>query len=100
MEITDNSSDKSSAKESSLRILSFNCKNVKTTAPFFKIMENRMDIILLQEHWLYHYELDLLNEIHSDFKGIGKAVDIEHQSIGKNTMEEVMVVLPSCGQIL
>jgi alpha-glucuronidase len=47
-------------------------------------MENKMDIILLQQHWLYHYELNLLNEMHYDFRGVGKSVDSEHQSIGKN----------------
>ncbi|CAG2240370.1 unnamed protein product [Mytilus edulis] len=34
-----------------------------------------MDILLLQEHWLFDHELYLLDEIHTQFCGKGKAVD-------------------------
>ena len=37
--------------------------------------KNKMDILLLQEHWLFDHELYLLDEIHTQFCGKGKAVD-------------------------
>jgi len=48
-----------------LNILDFNCKNVLTCGPFFKEIENHVDICLLQEHWL----------LSDRFSGVGKAVD-------------------------
>ena len=34
-----------------------------------------IDFLLIQEHWLFNGELNLLNEIHENFVGIGKSVD-------------------------
>ena len=58
-----------------LNILTFNCKNIKTCGLLFKELEKDVDIYLIQEHWLFDCQLDLLNEIHNDYIGIGKAVD-------------------------
>jgi hypothetical protein len=41
----------------------------------FKELEKEVDLYLIQEHWLFDCQLDLLNEIHNDYIGIGKAVD-------------------------
>jgi hypothetical protein len=41
----------------------------------FKELEKQVDLYLIQEHWLFDCQLDLLNEIHNDYIGIGKAVD-------------------------
>ncbi|CAC5370537.1 unnamed protein product [Mytilus coruscus] len=73
---------KMTPQQSELRILSFNCKNVKTIAPFIENMRNQVDIILLQEHWLFPHELNLLDELNSHFCGKGKSIDS-----GKNTCE-------------
>ncbi|CAG2207347.1 unnamed protein product [Mytilus edulis] len=67
--------DKDVRSNSTLRILDFNCKNILTCGPLFKELESKIDIFLLQEHWLYDCQLNLLQELHSDFTGTGKAVD-------------------------
>jgi hypothetical protein len=58
-----------------LRVLSFNCKNIKTCGPFFYDVLNNVDIVMLQEHWLFKCQLAWLEEIHADFTGCGKSVD-------------------------
>ncbi|CAC5424698.1 unnamed protein product [Mytilus coruscus] len=60
---------------STLRILDFNCKNILICGPLFKELERKIDIFLLQEHWLYDCQLNILQELHNDFTGTGKAVD-------------------------
>lgn len=61
-----------------LYILSFNCKNIKTSGPFLYEMSKAYEVILIQEHWLFDFELQLLNEIHENINGIGKAVDSDN----------------------
>jgi hypothetical protein len=41
-----------------VNFLSFNCKNIKTIGPFLHHHHNKIDILLLQEHWLFEYFLD------------------------------------------
>lgn len=55
--------------------MTFNCKNIRTCVPFFTDIGNIVDIVLVQEHWLFNCQLYELNEIHDDFIGTGKAVD-------------------------
>ena len=57
------------------RVLSFNCKNIKTCGPFFYDVLKNVDIVMLQEHWLFKCQLAWLEEIHADFTGCGKSVD-------------------------
>ncbi|CAC5398600.1 unnamed protein product [Mytilus coruscus] len=59
----------------SYEILDFNCKNILTCGPLFTELKNSIDIYLLQEHWLFHCQLKLLNDILHNYNGIGKAVD-------------------------
>ena len=42
----------------------FNCKNIKTCAQTFHDLLKEGDIFLVQEHWLFDYELSLLDELH------------------------------------
>ena len=35
----------------------------------------KIDFLLIQEHWLFNGELNLLNETHENFVGVGKSVD-------------------------
>ncbi|CAG2253628.1 unnamed protein product [Mytilus edulis] len=58
-----------------LKILDFNCKNILTCGPLFHELKDSIDIYLLQEHWLFHCQLQMLNDILLDYKGVGKAVD-------------------------
>ena len=62
-------------KTKETNILSFNCKNVKTIGPFIHHYSEEIDILLLQEHWLFDHELFLLNELNQKFSGTGKAVN-------------------------
>lgn len=41
----------------------------------FTELEKKVDLYLIQEHWLFDCQLDLLNELHNDYIGIGKAID-------------------------
>ncbi|CAC5396747.1 unnamed protein product [Mytilus coruscus] len=61
-----------------------NCLNLK-----YKMMKSypkwtitHVDIILLQEHWLFDHELNLLDELNTQFSGKGKSIDS-----GKNTCD-------------
>ena len=63
------------SKSCVLNILTFSRLNTKTCGLLFKELEKDVDIYLIQEHWLFDCQLDLLNEIHNDYIGIGKAVD-------------------------
>jgi hypothetical protein len=38
-------------------------------------MEKSIDIYMLQEHWLFDCQLNILQEIHQDYNGAGKSVD-------------------------
>ena len=59
----------------SLRIITLNCKNIQTCGPFLNDMINRMDICMIQEHWLFNCQIQFLNEIHENLNGIVKSVD-------------------------
>ena len=58
----------------SLKIITFNCKNCLTCRPFFNEAIQYMYVCLIQEHWLFNCQIDLLNEIHENLIGIGKSV--------------------------
>lgn len=58
--------------------MSFNCKNVKTCGALFADLPHYADIVLLQETWLFTCELPLLNELHTQYTGIGKSVDMDN----------------------
>ncbi|CAG2248448.1 unnamed protein product [Mytilus edulis] len=51
----------------------FNCKNILTCGPLFDELKDSIDIYLLQEHWLFHCQLKMLNDILLDYKGVGKS---------------------------
>ena len=55
-----------------MRIGTLNCKNIQTCGPFFNdtCMINRMDMCMIQEHWLFNCQIQLLNEIHENLNGI------------------------------
>ena len=51
-------------EERHLSIISFNCKNVKTSVqPINTLIFKSNDIILLQEHWLFEFQINNLGEI-------------------------------------
>ena len=50
-----------------LHIASFNCKNVKSSLPELYALCNMSDLVLLQETWLSHSEVNLLQNLHDEF---------------------------------
>ncbi|CAC5425410.1 unnamed protein product [Mytilus coruscus] len=54
-------------KSSPLRIVSFNIKGFNSNRNHFDELLDKHDIVLLQEHWLFNYEKELLKQHHSDF---------------------------------
>ncbi|CAG2212379.1 unnamed protein product [Mytilus edulis] len=59
-------------KSSPLRIVSFNIKGFKN---YFDELLDKHDIVLIQEHWLFNYEKELLKQHHSDFITFSRQID-------------------------
>ncbi|CAG2193649.1 unnamed protein product [Mytilus edulis] len=49
--------------------------NILTCGPLFTELKDSIDIYLLQEHWLFHCQLKMLNDILHNYNGVGKVVD-------------------------
>ena len=58
-----------------MKIVTFNCKNIKTCGKTFDDLLVYGDIFLVQEHWLFDFELKQLSDVHQNLSGTGKAVD-------------------------
>ena len=58
-----------------LNVTTFNCKNIRACGPIFEKFAKTEDIVLIQEHWLFKCQLDLLNELNENFMSAGKSVD-------------------------
>ena len=54
-----------------LKVISYNCKSLKSSLQVLKDLCSICDVILLQETWLCDFELDICNNIHPDFYGQG-----------------------------
>ena len=62
-----------------LRIITYNCYNIKNSIQDICDLCNSYDLIFLQEIWLFQHELPLLSNICSDFEGFGTtAMDISN----------------------
>ena len=62
-----------------LRIITYNCYNIKNNIQDICDLCNSYDLIFLQEIWLFQHELPLLSNICSDFEGFGTtAMDISN----------------------
>ena len=71
-----------------IRLISFNCKNIKTCALIIDKLLQTNDIILIQEHWLFQAQINLISEIHGEINYVGKGVDIDDQSACQEVMVE------------
>ena len=61
-----------------LRISTFNCKGFRSSRIERESLCNTLDILVLQETWLFKNESNILNEVHKDFYGVGlSAMDTE-----------------------
>ena len=61
--------------DASLRIVTLNIKNIKSNKVFVQQLLKTVDILCIQEHWLFNFELDLLNSISNIHRCCSKAVD-------------------------
>ena len=59
------------SKFNTLKVSSFNCKNIKTSLPEILLLCKSCDVVFLQETWLCDQELSSLSTIHKDFYGRG-----------------------------
>ncbi|XP_053615263.1 uncharacterized protein LOC128678044 [Plodia interpunctella] len=55
------------------KLISFNCKSVKRSFEAVQSLCEICDIIVLQETWLYDYDIPLLSSIHENFEYTGKS---------------------------
>ena len=54
-----------------LKIISYNCKNVKTSVKEIQELCSNSDIVFLQETWLADFEIPFLSRIDSNFHATG-----------------------------
>ena len=54
-----------------LRICSYNCFGIKSSMDEIQAIAEKVDILFLQETWLFDFELSMLASIHKDFYGKG-----------------------------
>jgi len=66
-----------------LRIVTWNCQNLKTNIEGIKELCKKADIVCLQETWLEEFELGIVNTIDKEFRGQGFSGMIEDRDIKK-----------------
>lgn len=66
------------SRRKDLKIVSYNCKNVKTSTKAIMEIMRENKLILLQEHWLFQAQIGLLGEIETTINYAGKGVDKYH----------------------
>ena len=79
-----------------LKLVTHNCKNIETSYTSISELMREAHIILLQEHWLYNYQLNQLSSFDDNICGVGKAVD----DGGPNTPNTKTERLWRCGYSL
>ena len=64
-------------EHSELKICSYNCKNIKTSVlAINELFEKEYQILLIQEHWLFQFQIQLLGEVGENICYAGKGVDL------------------------
>ena len=63
-------------RNSRIRIASYNCKNMKTCGQSINSILKNNDIILIQKHWLFHSQINIISDICIKIKFAAKGVDI------------------------
>ena len=60
-----------------LRLITYNCYNVKSSLQDICELCKLYNVIFLQETWLFGFEFSMLSNIHSEFEGVGtSAIDL------------------------
>ena len=62
-------------QNTAINLISYNCKNVLTSAHLIDTLLQNSDFVLLQETWLFQCNQHLLAEVASDVQYAGKGVD-------------------------
>jgi len=75
----------------SLRLVSYNCRGWNSGQHTVFDLLQSCDICFVQEHWLLHEQLNLLN-IHCDFLSIG----VSGMDSSEFHLADLMVAAPSC----
>ena len=63
------------ASNTTLQIVSFNCKSIKSCSATVRDLIRQNDFVLIQEHWLFEGQLNLIGEIDANVNYAAKGVD-------------------------
>jgi exonuclease III len=58
-----------------LSLATFNIKGFQSNQNYYNELLQKFDILLLQEHWLFNFEQDILKQYHTDFTPFTRHVD-------------------------
>ena len=80
---------------SSFTIASWNCRDIKSGLPYVVSLADNHDVIVLNEHWLWPFEIHKFLNLHPDMSGF--AIADQKNSRLRAICREDVVVLGSCG---
>ena len=58
-----------------MSLATFNIKGFQSNQNYYNELLPKFDILLLQEHWLFNFEQEILNQYHTDFTAFTRHVD-------------------------
>jgi exonuclease III len=58
-----------------LNLAAFNIKGFQSNQNYYNELIQKFDILLLQEHWLFNFEQEILKQYHIDFTAFTRHVD-------------------------
>ena len=88
---TDLSSPTVPAKDRNLMVSTWNCRGLQNATPYLnQLIQDGSDIIAINEHWLWPYQLPSLHNIHPDFDGYG---------VSDNRLDEHSELVRGCGGV-
>ena len=82
-----------SSVTNNLVIGTFNVKNVETNILFTNKLLKKVDILFLQETWLFNFQLPLLQEYFSSHIHVGKQLMMRTRSHPHRNLEDMEVWL-------
>ena len=62
-----------SCPDNSITVASWNCRGMRSSEPYLNVLSRSADIILIQEHWLWPYELHKLSSYLPEYTSSGRA---------------------------
>ncbi|VDI51227.1 Hypothetical predicted protein [Mytilus galloprovincialis] len=75
------------ASNTTLQIVSFNCKSIKSCSATVRDLIRQNDFVLIQEHWLFEGQLNLIGEIDANVNYAAKVED--HYEEFKDTIDQL-----------